>query len=261
MAEKSEQKQKPILYSKGSNNQAILILHGFAANIEQTDILFNYFTRKGYTVARPILPGHSGKLDDLKLYGPEDWLEEARVWLGKLSEESESVYLMGTSFGSNLALRLAADGEKGAKAVIALEMPLFFNLKIWLLLNLVQPIMQLLGVDYFDKESRLYRKNNVKREGAFGFIPVRAAGEVRRFIRRHTFADLSAIRLPLFLLQAEQSDLLDNKKTIGYVCDHIKDEHRSVHCVPIDNHDLNLLDEEGKMIMLEKINNFINKIA
>jgi len=249
------------LYSKGTNGEAILILHGFAANIEQTDTLFNFFTHKGYTVARPILPGHSGRMEDLKLYGPDDWLEEARSWLSKLSAENDSVYLLGTSFGSNLALRLAANNEKGAKAVIALEMPLFFNLKIWTLLYFVQPILQFFKIDYFSKGNPLYRDKKVKREGSFGFIPVRAAGEVRSFIKRHTFDDLIAIKQPLFLLQAEQSDLLDNKRTIGYVCDHINGERRSVHCVPIDNHDLNLLDEEGKMIMLEKIHNFIRVIA
>jgi len=261
MPEKQRLKTEPILYYKGTNNQAILILHGFAANIEQTDTLFNYFTLKGYTVARPILPGHSGKLDDMKLYGPADWLEEARMALERLSDEYETVYLLGTSFGSNLALRLAANSNQAAKAVIALEMPLFFNLKIWSLLNLVQPILQLCKIDYFSKDSLLYRKNNVKREGSFGYIPVRAAGEVRSFIRRHTFADILAIKQPLFLLQAEQSDLLNNKRTIGYVCDNIHDSQRSVHSVPINNHDLNLLDEEGKMLMLEKIYAFIRKIA
>ncbi|NTU98387.1 alpha/beta fold hydrolase [Candidatus Falkowbacteria bacterium] len=253
------QKTDPKLYFKGGSSKAVLILHGFAANIEQTDTLFNYFVRKGYTVFRPVMPGHSGNIEDLKEYGPNDWLSAARSSLEILSEESQEVYMIGTSFGGSLALHLASEEDSKVKALVALEMPLFFNLKIWLLLNTIQPILQLLGREYISKGGPLYRKNSVPRQGAFAFIPVRPAGQIRKFIRQHSYRDLKKLKKPFFLLQADKSDMLNNKRAINLVSKLLPDRQLRVMRVPIDNHDLNLLDDEGKMIMLEKIHDFINQ--
>ncbi|NTW21986.1 alpha/beta fold hydrolase [Candidatus Falkowbacteria bacterium] len=248
------------LYLKGQNGKAVLIIHGFAINIEQTDLLFKYFHKKGYTVARPIMPGHTGEMDDLKRYGPDDWLVESKKWLNRLLSEFDSVYLIGISFGSNIALRLAVEDGSRVKAVVAWEMPIFFNWRIWFILNIVQPIMQLFGVEYIRKSGPLYRKNNVDRDGAFGFIPVKVAGQIRNFIRRNTVKDFLKVNKPMLLLQAEQSDLLDNDHALKYVCKHVGPELREMVCVPIDNHDINLLDEEGKIITMEMIYNFISKV-
>src|ERR1035437_64335 len=100
MDEEKNNNNKPILYSKGKKNKAILILHAFGIRIEELDSLFNYFVKKGYTVYRPIMPGHSGDLEDLKNHGPEDWIVESRSALEKLSAEVDNIYVIGVSFGS-----------------------------------------------------------------------------------------------------------------------------------------------------------------
>lgn len=258
-----DQKDLPesYIYAKGQNGKTVLILHGFAINIEQTDLLFKYFHGKGYTVARPVMPGHTGDKDDLKRFGPEDWLAEANKWLDRLSAETESIYLVGISFGSNIALRLAAEGNPRIKAVVAWEMPIFFKWRIWFILNFLQPIFQLAGIEYIRKSGPLYRKNHTDREGAFAFVPVKVAGQIRSFIRRHTLKDFLKVQKPLLFLQAERSDLLDNDQAVDYICKHVGPDLREVVCVPIDNHDINLLDEEGKISMMEKIYNFIRVIA
>lgn len=261
MPEDQQQLPEPLLYAKGQNGKVVLILHGFAINIEQTDLLFKYFHAKGYTVARPVMPGHTGDKSDLKQYGPDDWYAEAKKWLDQLSADAESVYLVGISFGGNIALRLAAENYPRVKAVVSWEMPIFFTWRIWFILNFLQPIFQFLGIEYIRKSGPLYRKNHTDREGAFAFVPVRVAGQIRNFIRRNTFRDFLKIKMPILLLQAERSDLLDNKRAVNYVCKHVGPDLHEVVCVPLDNHDINLLDEEGKIITMEKIYNFIKRVA
>jgi carboxylesterase len=256
-----EQKEKitePILYQIGANREAILILHGFAVDISHTDLLFDYFVSKGYTVARPIMPGHTGLKEDLKSFGPEEWLANATNWLERLEQEHDKVFILGISFGSNLAVSLAASGlhPKIAGLVVS-EMPIFFNRKIWWVMHLLQPLYQLLGIEFISKDGPLYRSNHQKRYGAFNFIPVKVAGQIRQFIAKRTKQEILDLKVPVFVLQAERSDLLNSKKTQRYICESIQADQRKIYCLPINNHDLNVLDDAGKLQMLEQINEFI----
>ncbi|KKQ61447.1 MAG: Esterase/lipase-like protein [Parcubacteria group bacterium GW2011_GWE2_38_18] len=255
-----EIKTAPILYSKGSNNQAVLILHGFAINIEQTDMLFDFFRTKGYTVARPVFPGHDGTEEQLKKFGPKDWFIEAKKALAKLSEEVDSIHIVGISFGSNIGTSLCVEGNEKIKSLSLMEMPIFFNLKIWLILNFIQPIFSLIGIDFIRKEGFFYRKNSVLREGSFALVPVKIAGEIRNYVKRKTMKEIGKLKIPVLAIYAEKSDMVDNKKTTQYICEKLPAEQRKIYCAPIDNHDLSLLDDGGKIILLENVYKFISKL-
>ncbi|MEI7497669.1 MAG: alpha/beta fold hydrolase [Candidatus Falkowbacteria bacterium] len=247
----------PELYRQGNNNHAILLLHGFAVNIERTDTLYHFLCRKGFTVARPILPGHTGLKKDLKSFGPDDWLAEANRWYVKLAREHANISLVGVSFGGMLCLRLASIQPVKPKSIILLELPLFFSPKISLGLKYVQPILELFGVEFVSKRSKMYRKNSLVRPGAFDFLPVKPVGQIRRFINSHALKDLKSASMPICVVQAERSDLLASKKIIDQLAMLLDKNKCLIEAVPTDNHDLDVLDEPGKMLMLEKIYQFI----
>lgn len=252
--------KQSLLYSKGKNNQAILILHGFAVNIKQTDLLFDYFKAKDFTVFRPIMPGHDGTLEGLKSYGPKDWLETSRAALNKLSEEVDSIFILGISFGSNIGLSLCVEGNPKIKAVVIEEMPIFFSFKMAAVLHFVQPIYQLLGIEFISKNSHLWRKNNIQREESFAYIPVKVTGLIKKYINTKTKKDLAKLKIPIFVIQAKKSDLINNNRIAKYICKMVDKSQRKFFCVPINNHDLNVLDDEGKIIVLENIYKFIKGI-
>lgn len=247
------------LYCKGISNKAVLIIHGFAININQTDILFEFFKSKGFTVARPILPGHDGSLESLKRFGPDDWLSEAKRWLNKLSEAENEIYIVGISFGSNLGVSLCMDSNPKIKALIVSEMPVFFSLRMAFISHFIQPLYELMGIEFIKKEGLLYRKNSLKREGAFAFVPVKIAGEIRKYVKNRTRKEIEKIKIPIFVMYAAKSDMVNNHRTVDYISKKVKNIHKSYR-VPINNHDLNILDKGNKVIMLEKIYHFIKNI-
>jgi len=248
------------IYTKGKNNQAILILNGFAISIDHTDLLFDYFSRKGFTVARPILPGHNGNMEDFKKFGPVDWLAEAKKWLLKLSQEVDEIYIVGISFGSNLAVSLGIENHPKVKGIVVSEMPIFFSLRMAFISHFIQPLFQLLRIDFIKKKGPLYRKNSIDRLGAFAYVPVRVAGEIRNYAKKRTKKELKKLTLPIFILYAAKSDMVNNCRTTNFICDKIQGKSE-LYCVPINNHDLNILDDENKIIMLDKIYQFIVSLS
>lgn len=252
------------MYSKGTNGKAVLILHGFTAEVERTEVIFKFFQSKGFTVARPVLPGHSGREEDKLLLvraGPEEWLNDAKAWIERLSREENEIYIIGISFGGNMGVSLCLNNGHKIKGLILMEMPIFFNLRISLVMKLVQPLVELVGINFIKKNGLVYRRRyrEGERRGTFPFIPVKAVGKIRKFINNHTKRELAKINTPTFILHAEKSDLLNNDKNVKFICDRIASKHKKTYCIPINNHDLSVLDEPGKIVMLEKIYNFIEQ--
>ncbi len=273
MSQETEEKNScrlPEIYHRGERGRAILLLHGFNTEVSRTDIIFKYFAGKGFTVARPILPGHSGSEHDREILrgaGPDQWLGAAQSWLEHLEKETDRIFVIGISFGGNLAAALAPKSRKIA-GLVFWEMPIFFTPRMWFVINILQPtlgpLLGLAGIDFIRKNPLIYRRRygrERRSQSTFNFIPIRAVGKIRKFIRERTMPGLKDITAPVYILHAAKSDLLDNRRTARYIYEHIGSSEKKIYQVPIENHDLNILDDEGKTITLEKVFHFIEGIG
>ncbi len=264
--EKSEIKKtkNPYIQKIKDSDSVILLLHGFGGTAEDVRIFLKYLSAKGYSVVQPYFSGYE-KVENYQKenlhFGPDEWLEESKRWLEKLSEEFKNVILVGFSFGGNICLDLAAGNNKKIKGAVVLETPVFFTRKISLMLNFVQPFLRLLGIPAVRPYRVLYRKGFKKCESGESRLPVTSVGKIYKFIKKKTRKNLSKIECPLLIMQAEKSDLL-RKKSSEYIYHKTatKLEKKDVFYLRVDNHDLNLMDEEGKILMMEKINKFLNKL-
>lgn len=247
------------LYHKGNNGKGVLIIHGFTAPIEDTDIYFNYLKRKDYTIIRPILSGHCARKNNLHKFGPNDWLKELSKHLEELAKAVDEIFIIGSSFGGNLGICLAKNNSK-VNGLILVEAPVIFNLKFDILSIIIQPLAESLGITHVKKSNALYRSNYKKKDDCFftNYVPLKCAGLINKFVRKHTKKHIRDIDQPCFIVQAIKSDLLSSKNA-EYIFSRIKSKKKEIYYVPIDNHDLNLLDDEGKIIMLERIYRFIKK--
>jgi len=254
---------KELYRKQGSSNTAVLLLQGFGSCVEETKLFIKYLEKKEYTIIIPYLTNYS-KDDGSNYHGandmePEDWLEESRLWLKKISEEFENIFIVGFSFGGNLALSLASENKiKNLKGTIVLEVPLFFTKKIAFMLAVVKPVLRAFGIKKIQKSRIMYRSGYQKERGPDSVILLKIVGKIDKFIKNVTREVIKNIKVPFLVIQAEKSDLL--KTNSGkYLFDNVQSEQKEIYHLKVNNHDLNLLDEEGKMLMLEKINVFFEK--
>ncbi|MCX6799943.1 MAG: hypothetical protein NT091_02245 [Candidatus Falkowbacteria bacterium] len=249
------------LFSRGTNKKAVLILNGFATAIAETDLVFNYFKKKGYTVARPVFRGDRGDKNQ-KRFGPEEWLAESRAWADELALEFEAIHVVGSSFGSNLGMSLLAIRHKKIKSFTGIEMPVIFNSKFSFLSRVIQPVFLLFKIDRVRKSSVWYRGMKAKLEDGkeeYSYVSVELAGLIRNYINNRTKLELEKVKTPSLIIQAVKSDMLASGNA-RYILDKLKSKHKEIYYVPVENHDFNLLDEVGKITMLEKIYSFIKEV-
>lgn len=242
----------------GTNGQAVLFIHGFGGKPEPLSFLFKYLNKKGYTVYSPVLLGHEN-FENLNKYRPADWIKQAEGFFSEIKKKHDKIYLIGASLGGSVCINLAGKFASAVRGVVLLETPIFFNFKIAMFLKFLLPILEYFKVDRINKSRLVYRSRYVHDGHSVEFLPVKAVGEVYKFIKHETRRHIREMSAPVYIFQGEKSDLI-RKKSACFIFDNVKSRIKKVEFLPIDNHDFDLFDEKDKIMMMEKIYNFISKV-
>lgn len=248
-------------YHDGNKDIGVLILPGFGSDLEEIKLIIKYLVEKNVTVLASSFRGYNKDYhyEEINDHTPEEWLEEAKERLKELSEKVDKIFIVGFSFGGNLSVSILQDNFDKVKGVVTLEMPVFFKSKINFALGIMQPVLNLFGVKYLKKSKLWYRSGYKKCDGHEIKIPVKAVGRIYKYIKKRTRKEIQNIEKPFLVIQAEKSDLIKNKSG-KYIFKKIKSKNKKIFYLRVDNHDFNLMDEEGKYLMLDMINSFIQKV-
>lgn len=132
-----------------STATGVLLLHGFAGDLEEIRPLREYLERRGHRVECPLLPGHGQSKKELSAASCDDWIAAAeRAYLG-LSKQCERVIVVGFSMGALLAVNLWNYGFSG---LVTVNMPVYYwNPKI-IATNLIRDFPRY-GKKYLDASS------------------------------------------------------------------------------------------------------------
>ena len=107
----------------GTNNKAVLLLHGYTGAPSAMRPLGNYLHSLGYTVLCVRLPGHGTSIEDLERTTAADWYAAAQEACAELLAKFSSVYVAGLSMGGLLAIKLAA--TMPVKKAVFISAPIF----------------------------------------------------------------------------------------------------------------------------------------
>jgi carboxylesterase len=105
----------------GSGDNArtgIVLIHGFTGSPDSTVPWAKYLNERGYTVNAIRLPGHGTTWQDGNTKRFEDLLASADSAFAQMRDSTDRVFLMAQSFGSTLALRVAADHPQDVAGVV-----------------------------------------------------------------------------------------------------------------------------------------------
>lgn len=198
---------KPFYFHTG--RKAIFFVHGFTDSLCRVNTFAKFLSEKGITTKGVLLPGHGQTWHELAQTTPNDWYAEVEKGILEMSREVKEVYVVGISFGGNLALKFAAEHPGVVRGIVTVESPM--AIKRQQLVKMGIPFFMALGWPYWNK--KFLRKINhpekdrIFRQGVLDKMPIINIAQVIDFLeRRQRF--LSKVTCDVLIIQSKTSNII-----------------------------------------------------
>ncbi len=235
----------------------ILLLHGFTSTPYQFKEIVDFFANKGFTVLAPLIAGHGTNPDDLLKTTINDWKKSVEDAYKKLKEKTEKIFILGNSFGGNLAFYLARKFPESTIGVVSLGTPikLRFELIIKIRLYAYGRFKK-----YYHKPRRIYRTDytDMADEISYPVIPIKSLQDFLRFIKEETIPNLKNVKAPTLVLHANHDYVIDPKSAI-YIYEHLGSSYKRLHLFNSNRH--SVVESELRQELMEKSYQFLQEIV
>ncbi len=199
--------KKPF-YFFGTNNRAILLIHGWTSTPYEVRRLGKYLNENGYTISAPMLRGHGSVPADLENVYFSDWLLDLEKEYKELKKTHSQVYIAGTSVGANLAMILAKK-EKSISGLVLMATPYQIKFEI-LTVNFARVL------SFFKKNNKKFYpptfglSSTITRLISYQTYPIKSALETFEMIKEAR-KDLEKITQPCFVIQSKSDHVVAKK--------------------------------------------------
>ena len=228
-------------FFKGTNERAVLLLHGYTGAPSEMRLLGEYLNSKGFTVKCVLLPGHGTTPEDLNETTTDDWYAEAERACCELLSSHSKVMVAGLSMGGLLTIRIASQLPIERAAILAA--PIYLQDKRVPLF----PILRLF-IKYLPKQKRNYHEA-AKYNVAYDKMPTRPIGSILQMIKTAKAEYIPKIEIPCLIMQSKIEHTVA-PKSAQYIYDNIKSKVKKLvwfeHC----GHILTLDNEREKVFEL-----------
>ncbi len=124
--------QEKIKSHKGSykipgGRSGVLLVHSLGGSPDELRFLAQSFSRDGYTVNCPFIPGMTGGTDVSGISAFEDWYAGLEAAYLEMAETCDTIYVGGLSAGAILALQLAAQRPERIAGILLFAPTLWPN--------------------------------------------------------------------------------------------------------------------------------------
>lgn len=251
----------------------ILMIHGFTACPEQFNELADFFSSKGFLVRAPLIAGHGGTPEYLEKSSSDDWKNSVREAYLALKEEAEKIFIIGNSFGGNLAFWLTREFDNEPAGVITLGAPIWLKYQNFILLRLnTYGILR----KYYTKPKRVYKNIIaflacffIKKNAEFTWapiiknrehevIPTRSFRYFLQFIKNDTKPNLNQIKTPVFIVHS-LVDTVVEPRSADFIYENVSSRNKTIYWFPSNYHIVT--QDEKRLKLFKKIFSFINGLS
>lgn len=245
---------KPIFIDNKSKT-GILMLHGFTSTPEQLREAVHFACKYGFNVSVPLIAGHGTCPDDLMKSSAEDWKKSAKDAYLQLKKISEKVFIIGNSFGSNLAFWLAKEFNNEPAGIVSIATPIYLRYHPLILLRLYT---YGLLKKYYHKPIKPFKMDEIQPEDVvvYPVIPTKSLRDFFNFIKKETIPNLNKVRTPIFICHSSK-DMLVHPKSARHIFENIGSAVKEMYWFDSCEHVITHHQRIGDLF--EKIYEFIKK--
>jgi carboxylesterase len=232
----------------------VLLIHGFTATPHEMKELGKYLHKRGMTVYAPLLSGHGTVPERLVAVKGESWINDTKKALAVLEGTCTKIFIIGNSFGGNLAL-LAGYQHKKVKALVVLATPFLFKHE-----RVRHPILLLMKQVKLFKRKRYPKKvkeayQKVKRI-SYDQIPLYGLLQVLHVVKKSRDL-LPSVTKPILLMQSTDDNVI-SEESVDYVIKRLGSRIKKVIYIPNSIHVF--ITDKKRMIAFKQILAFLRKI-
>lgn len=233
----SEELAAPFYLKSGKTG--VLLIHGFTSTPYIFREIAAQLKKDGFTTYAPLVAGHGTNPDDLAQTTWQDWCASMETAYEALSKECDEIFVLGASFGANLAFHLAAHHKMKSKikGLILIGTPRWIYRH--LLAIFFTPILSLFQVKYFNKAmSKTIVDGSLLGGPTHSYlkIPIVSVENFFTFIGQITDSKtLEQIKIPALMIQSTNDGLI-KPESGRYVYNHLGSKDKQLIWVN-DRHD------------------------
>ncbi len=226
---------EPFFLRAKTTKKVALLLHGFTSSPSEFRQMAKYLQKKGISAYCPLLPGHGTNPARLSITKYEQWIEAVEESIDLLAQEYNQIFLIGNSFGGNLALVKASHSSK-IKGVITLATPVYFHrerLRRYFALPLLRNLKLYQKKRYTFPDEQTKERVLGKRV-AYNQIPLRSLKQMLKVVDASKKA-VHTIECPVLVMQTE-GDSVTREGSADYIVQKVKDNRSRVITIPKSYH-------------------------
>lgn len=240
-------------YNYNSNsNKGVYIIHGFTNSTYETRDLARYLGENGYYTVANNLPGHGTTVEDCNRCKYTDWIDFVEQDVAEMFSHCDSVYVVGISMGSVLALHLSSVFPLKAAIYAATVLKFKDYVGTRLLTPMLHKILSTRNKGY--SYPREIRETLIY----FGYHdwPMSAVNEMRKLTNK-VKKELQLVHNPALIIQSKR-DKLQHPSNTPLVYNSISSSIKEKLIVENALHNLFVLSSDQELIF-QKITSFLNQ--
>ena len=253
-ASKVRERGKPYFYEVNSETLVILI-HGFTGSPDDMRELAKYLFSQNISVKVPRLAGHASYWTELEKTSFYDWWKSVEDEVIEASGKYQKIFLIGYSFGGNLALDLAARYGDKITGVVTLGASVFLR----------KEIMIRIFLPFFHHLFKKYRKRYISNEnlfeyedsGCYACVPTKSIYDFYKFIKMFTKRELHKVKVPTLIIHS-RDDAITHPLSSQFIFDRIGSAKKEL--VMLDELNHNPLASKRRDMIFGRIIRFINSL-
>ncbi|MDD5432116.1 MAG: alpha/beta fold hydrolase [Candidatus Omnitrophica bacterium] len=267
-------------YLKGSNEKAVLLIHGITGTPSEMKYYGTGLNKAGYTVFCNTLPKHCSSLGELKQVKWQDMVDCCIDDLKNLRKDYKKVYISGLSMGALIGIHLAYLFPDDVSGIVALAPTIFYDGwalhkgKVFLNLAFLIPFLRnsidiredwpygLKDEDSREAIERFYKNAKSsefsKKTLLFGspFFPVACLYQHHLFTKI-VVRELNKVKTPIVAIHSSEDDMVSIRNA-QYILERIGSSFKSL--VPLeDSYHMITIDKQKDKVIQESVS-FMDKI-
>ncbi|MCI5072111.1 alpha/beta fold hydrolase [bacterium] len=238
-------------FLKGEKDITLICIHGFTGSSSDFSIVASYLSDEFKINCLSLgLPGHTGKISDLKNIHYQDWLHYIEDNIQSYINKGHAIHIMGLSMGASLSMIIANKLHNKIKSIT------LFSPALWTLNRMNDFILHCLTKLPRCLIPNINIKKNKKQDEVllFDAYPLHSLTEYKKVTLLAEKA-LATLNCPSLLVYSEDDDVISPQSS-QFIYKHSKNPHKKIIRLKHAGHIIPKIQDQEQQLLLKELKEF-----